>query len=120
MLPTVRPGTKGRVRVEVDDTRLYTEATLRDLAHELRKLRGVKRAMVRTENGVKFVFVRINDAFEGMVEKIDQKVRQFHRRLFVPPAPRRKGSRVLHNKPLAMRTRQRCKRYPPKYMPVAA
>lgn len=120
MLPTVRPGTKGRVRVEFDDTRLYTETTLRDLAHELRKLRGVKRAMVRTENGVKFVFLRINVAIEDVVVKIDQKVRQFHRRLFVPPAPRRRDGRVLHNKPLAMRKRQRCMRYPPKYTPVTA
>lgn len=120
MSPLVRPGKKGRVRVEFDTTRLIPEDALLSFAGSLRQLRGVKRAMVRTESGVKFVFARIDESVPGVVELIGYKARQFWRSFFAPPAPRRRGGRVFHNKPQVLRARKRGKRYPPKYMPVAA
>ena len=120
MSPKVRSGNKGKVRVEFDTTRALPEEALNGFAHDLRRLKGVKRAMVRSESGRPLVFIRINMAVPGLVRKIDQMARRFWRSFYAPPTPRRRGGRTLHNKPLAMRARQRCKRQPPKFAIPAA
>lgn len=114
MAPKVRRRKKGKLRVEFDDTRDIPPEALECFAHELCGLKGVKRAYVRTESGRRFIFARINVNVPELVEEIRRLARRFWRKLCAPPAPRRHGGRVLPNKTLAMRARQRSKRQPPR------
>ena len=110
MRAQVRRGRKGRWSVFPVLDRQIEEQDLFDLAHELRKIDGVKRAVARLHENR--IYLRVNEGMKGLFQLVRKRANQFLGRRYAPPVSRRSRPSATVRPDPARATRRRLQQGP--------